>query len=403
MALERLRLASHRAALEGREQSEYPLWKLKAIVLAQQEILEPGQHLPIKWLEKTQQAAPTQAVAPAPNQNERVSLEQLVQLWKSDRNPTNARTVFRANRVAREFARLQGNLPLHSITRKHCIAFRDALRAEGQTIPNTNIYTNMLSALFSVAYNRDLIKDNPAKGLALKDPTPKVMKRKSFDEEALTKVFSSPVYTDGRRPVGGAGEAAYWIPLLALFTGARLEELGQLTPQDVREDVYEDENGDSAKVWVISITDEGEGQGLKNEGSRRRIPVHSELIRLGFIEFAQSRQGKPRIFFELNADQHGRETGPWSKWFGNWLRKTCNVTDTKIVFHSFRHTFKDWCREAGIEQQWHDKLTGHAGNSVGYTYGSPQAALRQLTFAMRKIKPPKSLQMVLDALPQYRA
>jgi integrase len=401
---QRFELSADKCELEGKGLNLFPAWKHEAFLIARQQFLEPGRHPAILAPSHAQPLLHTQTVAPASNESEPVSLEQLMKLWENDRNPSNARTVLRADRVVREFARLQGNLTVQAIARKHCFAFRDALREEGQTIPNTNIYTNMLSALFSVACNRALINDNPAKGLSLKDPTPKIMKRKPFTLDALIKVFGSAVYTEGKRTVGGAGEAAYWLPLLALFTGARLEELGQLTPHDIREEAYEDNSGENVHVWVISITYEGEGQSLKNEGSRRRIPIHAELIRLGFIEFAQSRQSKPRIFFELKADPQGRETGPWSKWFGRWLRDPCNVTDTKIVFHSFRHTFKDWCRDAGIEQQWHDKLTGHAGNgSVGDNYGSEQYSLKQLALAMQKIRPPMGLKKVLDALPICRA
>jgi integrase len=295
---QRFELSADKCELEGKGLNLFPAWKHEAFLIARQQFLEPGRHPAILAPSHAQRLPHTQAVAPASNEDEPVSLEQLMKLWERDRNPSNARTALRADRVVREFTRLQGTLTVQAITRKHCIAFRDALRDEGQSIPNTNIYTDMLGTLFSVAYNRDLIQNNPAKGLSLKDPTPKVMKRKPFDVDALTKVLGSPIYSEGKRPVGGAGEAAYWLPLLALFTGARLEELGQLAPEDVREEAYEDVDGEKVSVWVISITDEGEGQGLKNEGSRRRIPVHSELIRLGFIEFAHSRQSKPRIFYQ---------------------------------------------------------------------------------------------------------
>ncbi|MGA7326889.1 MAG: hypothetical protein WBX25_20965 [Rhodomicrobium sp.] len=43
----------------------------------------------------------------------------------------------------------------------------------------------------------------------------------------MNLIFSFPIFTKGERPKGGGGEAAKWLPLLAAFTGARLEELGQ--------------------------------------------------------------------------------------------------------------------------------------------------------------------------------
>ena len=39
------------------------------------------------------------------------------------------------------------------------------------------------------------------------------------------------------------------------------------------------------------------------------------------------------------------------------------------TFHSFRHTFKRGCREAGISEEIHHALTGHSGGGVGRAYG----------------------------------
>lgn len=379
-------------ALEGKVDAEFPAWKLEAFVIARQHLLEPGRYpaLPVSA------TTPTAATMPP---GESVSLTKLVEHWRNDRNPTNARTILKADLVVRRFVELQGDLPVHAVTRKHCVAFRDALRAEGQSIPNTNSYTDKLRALFAVAQARDLIKENPAMGLSLKDPTPKSKKRLPFDSTALVKVFTSPIYTEGERPKGGAGEAAFWLPLLSLFTGARLEELGQLAPEDVREEHYDDGNGNRASAWVIRLTDAGEEQGLKNASSVRRVPLHAELLRLGFVEFATARKGKARLFYELRPDTKGVETGLWSKWFGRWLRKTCGVTDERIVFHSFRHTFKDLCRDAGIPEDVHDALTGHSGsNGIARAYGSDRYPLRPLVQAIQKVCLPAPAQAIIGGL-----
>lgn len=53
-------------------------------------------------------------------------------------------------------------------------------------------------------------------------------KRKDFSTDDLNALFAGPVHAKGERPKGGYGEAVYWMPLLALFMGARREEIGQL-------------------------------------------------------------------------------------------------------------------------------------------------------------------------------
>ncbi len=45
------------------------------------------------------------------------------------------------------------------------------------------------------------------------------------------------------------------------------------------------------------------------------------------------------------------------------------VDHTANTFHSFRHTFKRACREAGLSEEVHHALTGHSGGGVGRRYG----------------------------------
>jgi len=74
-------------------------------------------------------------------------------------------------------------------------------------------------------------------------------KRRDFDLPALEAIFGGSVYAGGERPQAGAGEAAYWIPLLALYTGARINELCQLHPGDVVQEAYVDAKGVSRSAW----------------------------------------------------------------------------------------------------------------------------------------------------------
>ncbi|MBL5825312.1 site-specific integrase [Serratia fonticola] len=281
-------------------------------------------------------------------------------------------------RALGRFAEIVGNDHVKSISRTDCRTFRDALKEQGLSVKTVNNYLAALSSLFTLAVDDEVVERNPTEGLSLKDTQHSKEKRLPFDEASLKKVFTSPVF-NGDRPKAGAGEASYWLPLLALYTGARLEEIGQLHPSDVHQETFQ---GGSA--WVIEINDRQEGQHLKNASSRRRIPVHPELIKLGFIDFANKQKGD-RIFHQLKADVFGTLTGNWSKWFGRYLRNVCGVTDKRMVFHSFRHTFKDMCRLAGIDEAVHDALTGHSSSSVSRNYGGLNYPLGPLVDAVEKL------------------
>ena len=95
--------------------------------------------------------------------------------------------------------------------------------------------------------------------------------REPWQLDELKAFFSSPVFTEGLRPTAGRGEAAYWLPLLALFTGARLGELAPLTVADITTDK-------PAGISTIRVTEDLEqGRRLKNVGSRRaRVHAVSE-------------------------------------------------------------------------------------------------------------------------------
>ena len=171
------------------------------------------------------------------------------------------------------------------------------------------------------------------------------------------------MFTQGVRPHGGKGEAAYWFPLISLFSGARRTEIAQLKVGDVRE-------GESG-IWFFDFSDRGEDQRLKNECSARSVPLHSELIRLGLLDYVTERarmNGSTAPLWPGFEPPVDPKTKAWSKWFGRYLGEHV-VDHPSKTFHSFRHTFKRACREAGISEEIHHALTGHSGGGVGRAYG----------------------------------
>jgi hypothetical protein len=67
-----------------------------------------------------------------------------------------------------------------------------------------------------------------------------------------------------------------------LHSSARPNELCQLFVHDVKQT--------KAGVWYLDCVNEDETQSRKTRTSRRRIPIHTELIRLGFIDFVERRR-----------------------------------------------------------------------------------------------------------------
>jgi integrase len=169
---------------------------------------------------------------------------------------------------------------------------------------------------------------------------------------------------------------------MALYMGVRLEELGQALVSDVIT---------LGGVLCLDINDQSDGKRVKTASSRRTIPIHPELLRLGFRRYVESLNKGGRLFPDLRQDQFGKWTGNFSKWWGRWAREQLGISDRRKVFHSFRHSFKAACRRGGIQEETHDLLTGHQGAGVGRSYGraeySPEL-VNTLAMAMRKITYP---------------
>ena len=166
------------------------------------------------------------------------------------------------------------------------------------------------------------------------------------------------------------------------MTGMRLEEMGSRLVDDIKE-----RDG----IAFIEVHGRGEGQSVKTEGSRREVPIHSELVRLGFLHYVKHvRAGRhQRLFPDLrragSAVQKGKATKTFSHWWGRWMESELKITDPGLVFHSFRHAFKRFARDAEINTEIHDLLTGHSSGTVGSTYGKG-ASIKTLKAAIEKIR-----------------
>jgi integrase len=340
---------------------------------------------------ETQQ--PTLA-APAPNPPSRPSEPAMldttiVDLWAAERKP-RPKGIDTHRAVARWLYDRVGRKPVHELTTDDFRSFKAKLVEEGQSAANIKMKLSRVRTLMQWAFENGYATTNTAAGVTIKDTKAGKNGRQPFDLASLTAIFSSPVYSEGTRPLQLRGEAAYWLPLLALYTGARLEELGQLRPDDVQERRYADDEGQERTDWFIHIREDSEADlKLKNANSERHIPVHGELVRLGFLGFVKTAKNseQQRLFPLLRPDKYGRVTAKWGEYWSVYRREVCGVTDKRMVFHSFRHTFKDYARLAGIDDGIQRQLMGHSARDVADDYGSGHWD-HQLIEAMKRYKVP---------------
>ena len=163
-----------------------------------------------------------------------------------------------------------------------------------------------------------------------------------------------------------------------------LSELGQALVSDIKTD--------HGGITYLDINALEDGKRLKTGASRRQVPIHTELVRCGFLQYVSERRkssegDSARLFPGLKPDSKGVITVNFSKRFGRRLRGRLKIADKRKTFHSFRHTFKDACRAAGIENVISDALQGHSSGTVSGTYGSGYPLL-VLAAAMAKVHYP---------------
>jgi len=172
--------------------------------------------------------------------------------------------------------------------------------------------------------------------------------RDVFSTDDLNKVFNHEDYLNFKKPW------EFWLPIIALYTGMRINEICQLLLDDIVNE------GD---IWYFKIC-EGEGKTLKTKTSQRNIPIHLELIDLGFIDYVKmlKRDRRKYLFPDLNGNKTRPSHTPIKK-INQWI-KAIGIRDDektgKKTFHSFRHTFANRCKELGLDQEMTAEILGHS-------------------------------------------
>lgn len=205
-----------------------------------------------------------------------------------------------------------------------------------------------------------------------REPRNARQQRDAWTPEELTALFASPVWagcaSKDRRSEPGSHiirDARFWLPILALYHGARLEELADLYRRDVGQD------GDT---WGLSIveteeSDDAAERHLKSEAAVRKIPLHPELIRRGFLAYVAKIAPNPNdpLFPDLAPQGKDKKRGPrMTRWFVEY-RRAVKLFRPGVSMHAFRHTAITRLTDTieTFQQKRHrDYLMGHAGGET---------------------------------------
>jgi integrase len=300
----------------------------------------------------------------APSAKKTVKLSKLFELFTEEHKPKwKPKTLAEFTAQMGLLKLIIGDIDIKEIDRSACVRCRDMLRrippgyrrkkelcnlpavelvkvkSDGLAVKTVNIHMQLLSSILSSAVRYEYMQSNPAEGLSLSQTKRPEEQRSPFstlDLQLITENLPS-------------NSAEKWIPLVAMFSGMRLEEIAQLTPDNIR------------TIEGILCFDLTSVKNLKTTSASRIIPVHSTLLKRDFAGYVQSVPASRNLWgLVAYRGGYGKRYG---KVFGRWLRK--NITsDKNKVFHSFRHSVADVLKLAVVQEPLVKQIMGHANTDI---------------------------------------
>lgn len=198
--------------------------------------------------------------------------------------------------------------------------------------------------------------------------------RPMFEQDEIEAIFHHAKMAKFRV----AQPAKYWLLIISLYTGARLEEICQLDPN---EDIYQGEGG----IWAFDFNEEIDtSKSLKTKSSKRVCPIHSKLIELGFLKYVEQVKGNPakRLFPDatIRDGRKGKNIGKQANYFIN-----TNVGIKDKTLYCFRHTMATKLKRMMVEEPIAAAVLGHQHGGITYSRYGKNYLLEVLHEALEKV------------------
>jgi integrase len=284
-----------------------------------------------------------QAVQALPMSRCGTNLEQAKDDYLAERKTSLKDSTWRKHRgVLKAFIKTMGNLDVAMVGAKTVTDFKKSLIALDRAATTINDQISILYGFFEYCISNQVVNMvNPARDLYVVGASNQAESYEPFDIAELKKIFQPALYCKKMKLPD-----FYWAPLIALFTGARAEEIASL---DVGH-IYPDKG-----IWVIHIR---EG---KTENAVRKVPIHKTLIDLGLVDYRSSllNAGYKKLFPHLLPGTNGYKKN-MSRMFAKYLDlPEINIVHELKVFHSFRHTVVTALTNEGVNEGLKRALVGH--------------------------------------------
>jgi len=190
--------------------------------------------------------------------------------------------------------------------------------------------------------------------------------RKAYSLQDIDKIYKN-LPRDNNTP------ERFWIPMICMFSGMRLNEACQLYKEDITK---------VDGIWCFDVNDSKDKK-LKNLSSKRIIPIHPSLIEFGIIEEVSQRADGDRLWFNLKWNKISGYSNSLGKWYQRFNREFI-TNDLLKTFHSLRHSFADTLKQVGISEIIIAEILGHELKNI--TTGRYGKRYRPKTLLLSMIK-----------------
>lgn len=212
-----------------------------------------------------------------------------------------------------------------------------------------------------------------------------------FTAAELRVLFESADYRENRFLTA----AQYWIPLLGLYTGARINELAQLDIDDLitTDDgircfrIHDAPGSPDDQRDAASAPMNFARKTIKTASARRLVPIHPALLSIGLDRYVAwvAASGSKRLFPTLSYEEKSGYGRHPSRHFREYTQRLGLYVSRKKVFHSLRSTLNGELQKNGMEEERRCRLLGHATKSVNDRHYGGQTALHVIALELSRV------------------
>lgn len=220
----------------------------------------------------------------------------------------------------------------------------------------------MKSVLTRAVEDRRLSENVVANVKVRASATP-VLREKGFTDTEAAEILRTCLHYEpsnqanpAKRESPHISASKRWGPWLCAFTGARVGEVLQLRKSDIRE---------VDGISFFRLTPEA---GTVKARSFRDVPIHTQLIELGFLDFVARSEDGP-LFYSHTADPSKLPAQAVYNRVAKWLQSLGLIPDGVSPNHGWRHRFKTVAMDLGLNPRVVDGIQGHAGRTASDGYG----------------------------------